>query len=105
MIGWILVGAAGLGSIVTVLVMVGLILKSRNFTTDLELQGLSKPDDLASYPKVSIVVPVRNEERNIRRCLGTLLAFDYPSFEILTADDGSTDKTMEIVAELAKNQP
>jgi chlorobactene glucosyltransferase len=105
MTGWLLIGLSALGSLVTVLVMLGLVLKSRNFTTDLELQGLTKPDDLASYPKVSIVVPVRNEERNIRRCLSTLLAFDYPSFEILTADDGSTDKTMEIVAELAKAAP
>lgn len=44
-------------------------------------------------PSVSILVPARNEEANLRRLLPTLLAQDYPSFEVVVYDDDSTDGT------------
>ncbi len=49
------------------------------------------------YPYVSILVPARNEERNIKRCLTSLIQQDYPDFEILVLDDHSEDATAEIV--------
>lgn len=52
-------------------------------------------------PQVSIIVPARNEEKNIRRCVEALLAQDYPSFEVLVLDDRSTDATPAILAELS----
>jgi len=52
-------------------------------------------------PFISIVVPARNEEGKIRRCLESLLSQDYPDFEIVVIDDRSTDKTGQIIAELA----
>jgi chlorobactene glucosyltransferase len=54
---------------------------------------------------VSVLVPARNEARNIRRCLESLLAQDYPLMEVLVLDDGSTDETPEIVAEMARRDP
>ncbi len=48
-------------------------------------------------PKVSILVPARNEERNIVPCLESLVAQDYPNREIIVLDDGSTDATAELV--------
>lgn len=54
-------------------------------------------------PLVSIFIPARNEEKNIRRCVESLLAQYYRNIEIIVADDRSTDKTGEIVAELAKH--
>ena len=57
------------------------------------------------YPFVSILVPGRNEERNIKRCLFSLLAQDYPSFEVLVIDDQSRDGTRAILEELAELQP
>src|SRR5438128_331274 len=39
------------------------------------------------HPLVSIIVPARNEERNIRRCIESLLGQDYDNFEIITVDD------------------
>jgi glycosyltransferase involved in cell wall biosynthesis len=45
---------------------------------------------------VSIIVPARNEEIYIKRCLLSLLAQSYPSFEVIMVDDGSTDKTVRI---------
>jgi chlorobactene glucosyltransferase len=56
-------------------------------------------------PLVSIIVPARNEERNIHRCITSLLAQDYPNFEIIVVDDGSTDATAPILADLQRNHP
>lgn len=49
--------------------------------------------------KVSIIIPVYNEEETIGKCLDALLSQDYPKedYEIITVDDGSTDRTREIV--------
>ncbi|MDZ4200222.1 MAG: glycosyltransferase [Kiritimatiellia bacterium] len=50
------------------------------------------PPDL---PRVSILVPARNEILELDACLGSLLEQDYPCFEILLADDDSDDGTAE----------
>jgi len=48
---------------------------------------------------VSVIVPVRNEEEKIGRCLDSLLAQDYPDnlLEIIVVDDGSQDRTAQVV--------
>jgi len=50
---------------------------------------------------VSIVVPARDEERSIERCVRSLLAQDLSNFEVIVVDDRSTDRTGEILRELA----
>ncbi len=52
-------------------------------------------------PRVSIVVPARNEEENIRETLTRLLALDYSNYEIIAVDDRSTDRTGQIMDEVA----
>lgn len=47
----------------------------------------------AEYPPVSIIVPMRNEEKNVTPCLSSLAFLDYPNYEIIIADDSSTDDT------------
>jgi len=47
------------------------------------------------YPKISLVVPAYNEESTINDCVQSLLNIDYPNYEIIVVDDGSTDKTLE----------
>ena len=51
------------------------------------------------FPFVSVVVPVRNGERSLDACLGSLAGQDYPAgrHEILVVDNGSTDRTPEII--------
>ena len=44
-------------------------------------------------PLISVIVPARNEARNIRRCVEGLLAQTYPNFELIVLDDRSTDDT------------
>jgi chlorobactene glucosyltransferase len=48
-------------------------------------------------PRVSILVPARNEEQNIASCLDSLLLQEYEEIEILVLDDESTDSTARIV--------
>lgn len=52
-------------------------------------------------PPVTVIVPARNEAHNIERCARSLLAQDYPDFELIVVDDGSTDATPRILAEIA----
>jgi len=56
-------------------------------------------------PFISILIPARNEERAIRRCVTGALAQRYPHFEVIVVDDGSTDRTPTILAELAATNP
>src|ERR671924_636574 len=42
---------------------------------------------VSRFPKVSVILPARNEERYIARCLDSLLAQDYPNFEIIATND------------------
>jgi chlorobactene glucosyltransferase len=54
-------------------------------------------------PKVSIIVPVRNEEKYISKCLDSLLNQRYPNFEIIVIDDSSSDGTWDIVQRYTEN--
>jgi cellulose synthase/poly-beta-1,6-N-acetylglucosamine synthase-like glycosyltransferase len=51
-------------------------------------------------PSVAIVVPAFNEEAGIERAVRSLAASSYSDFEVVVVDDGSTDRTADIVAAL-----
>ena len=55
---------------------------------------------LVSPPLVSVLIPARNEESNIRRILNSMIKQDYPNLEILVLDDNSTDATVQIVEKI-----
>jgi chlorobactene glucosyltransferase len=55
------------------------------------------PTEFGGFPKVSIVVPVRNEEEVVGRCAESLLAQEYPRKEVIFVDGGSTDGTLEVL--------
>jgi glycosyltransferase involved in cell wall biosynthesis len=54
-------------------------------------------------PKVSIILPARNEEKFLGKCLDTLIEQDYSNYEIIVIDDSSDDSTRNIILEYAKN--
>lgn len=53
-------------------------------------------------PRVSIILPARNEEGFIAKCLDSLISQDYPNYEIITIDDSSEDSTGEIISKYAE---
>ena len=52
-------------------------------------------------PLISVCIPARNEERNIRACVEAVLAQDYPNLEVIVLDDRSSDATPQILADIA----
>ncbi len=53
-----------------------------------------------STPKVSVLIPARNEALNISACVSSLLAQDYPDFSVHVLDDHSSDQTAQLVRNL-----
>ncbi|GAA1498589.1 glycosyltransferase [Paeniglutamicibacter kerguelensis] len=56
---------------------------------------------LDELPTVSVIVPGYNEEAVIENCVSSILASKYPHVEVILVDDGSTDATPRLMAELA----
>ncbi|MCX6005050.1 MAG: glycosyltransferase [Chloroflexi bacterium] len=65
------------------------------------LRRLHSYPPVKHFPRFSVLVPARNEEDNIGKCVNTLLAQDYPDFQVMVLDDNSTDRTWEILQEIA----
>ena len=59
----------------------------------------------SGWPRVSVLVPARNEADGIEAAMQSLLEVDYPELEIVLIDDRSTDRTGEIVDRLARRDP
>jgi glycosyltransferase involved in cell wall biosynthesis len=57
------------------------------------------------FPFISVIIPMRNEERYIKKCLLSFINQDYPKyhFEIIVIDGCSEDRSSEIVTELIKS--
>ena len=66
-----------------------------------EVSGESRHRLLSSQvaPRISTLVPVYNEEATIVESLRSLLTLAYPELEIIVIDDGSSDKTMDVLIE------
>ena len=74
--------------------------------TAIRVLGSKSLDDESAAPPenpplVSVVIPARNEARNIERCLRSVLSNDYPRFEVVVVNDGSTDATGDIAQSIA----
>jgi O-antigen biosynthesis protein len=54
-------------------------------------------DTLSEWPSLSVIVCAYNEERHIGNCLASLRHSTYPGLEVIVCDDGSSDRTAEIV--------
>jgi glycosyltransferase involved in cell wall biosynthesis len=61
--------------------------------------------DRADPPLVTAILPAKDEEAYLARCLGSLRQQAYPNLEILVVDDRSTDRTGEIARDIAACDP
>ncbi len=81
----------------------------RNVVAVPQLKSLPASPPDAVLPRISVVVPARNEGASIESCLRSLLEQDYADLEVIAVDDRSTDSTGEIidrlVAETAPSAP
>lgn len=57
-----------------------------------------------SFPLISLIVPAFNEEITIKKSIQSLIELDYPNYEIIVIDDGSTDGTLSIAKEFQKSK-
>ena len=83
------------------LVMATIMARASGEVRRLFRQASELPEGVEEWPSVTIVIPARNEERNIREALGSVLQLDYPRLEVVAVDDRSTDRTGEILDEFA----
>lgn len=66
-----------------------------------QIEFIRETDPGGSLPLVTVLVPSYNEERVIARSLESLLKQEYPNFEVIVIDDGSSDETFARATELA----
>lgn len=66
------------------------------------LKIATKQAEITSGPKVSVLIPARNEENSIVNCLNSLVNQSYKNYEVIVLDDNSTDNTFKLANEFAK---
>ena len=74
-----------------------------NLADDSSFRDLTSSGATA-IPRVTIVVPARNEGEAVVKSLSSLLALDYPNYEVIAIDDRSTDSTGELLDQVAAQQ-
>jgi len=92
-----------LGIVLATLCALWFVQAALTITHLIEIRTLARlsPPEPRSWPRVSTIVPARNEARSIAAALETRLTDDYPDLELVVVDDRSNDETPRIVATLA----
>jgi glycosyltransferase involved in cell wall biosynthesis len=67
--------------------------------------SVATPCDEQDWPLISVLVPAYNEAGVIEATISSILAADYPHMQLIVIDDGSEDRTVEIVAQLTRLDP
>lgn len=57
---------------------------------------------MSEFVKLSIIIPAYNVEEYIGACIDSILSQSYENYEVIVIDDGSSDRTVEIVREYSK---
>ncbi len=91
---WITVGVAG----VWLVIFVSSLFEMRSLQRIRPARGASH----GHLPRVSVIVPARDEEANIIACLESLLSQDHTDIEVIVVDDGSSDRTADLVTRMSR---
>lgn len=83
--------------IVALLCVVAWLYHAREIRLLGHIQRLTSVKFIESFPRLSIVIPARNEEKTIRAALETVITTEYPNLEIIVVNDRSTDSTGTIL--------
>ena len=54
----------------------------------------------SELPFATVIIPAWNEEKNVKKTMDSILASDYPNYEIIFVDDGSKDNTFSIAKKI-----
>jgi glycosyltransferase involved in cell wall biosynthesis len=73
-------------------------------TREWDRRLVATTEKVSGNPRVSIIVPARNEEQDIEQSLTRLLELDYNNYEVIAVNDRSTDRTGEIMERVAANR-
>jgi len=84
-----------------ILTILGIYFLVLSFINIHEMRSHTVEAERKQGPLVSILVPMRNEEENIDKCLDSLQKQNYENYEILVIDDNSTDGTLEALNRIA----
>lgn len=98
----ILLSAAGVLLIIQLIYYLGLY--NRIHTHNLAV-GKDEVHFGRELPPLSVVICARNESENLRRNLPAILKQDYPDFEVIVINDGSTDESEDLLSELEEEYP
>ncbi|NDC80397.1 MAG: glycosyltransferase [Verrucomicrobia bacterium] len=89
-----------------IFILLGLLLIAGNYLLNLKCFRFPRITSVATPPpRLSVLIPARNEELRLRPCISTLSDSDFPILEILILDDHSTDGTAALVQQRAKGDP
>lgn len=86
--------------LIIIFLIVMLLIAIINMSKTLNLNEKRK---IGRFPRLSVLIPARNEEDKIGTCVESLLSQDYPDFEIIVLNDNSTDRTEGILHKLVLN--
>ena len=59
----------------------------------------------SGMPKLSVIIPVQNEEKSLRRCLDSILSQSFKDLEVICVDDGSSDSSADILQDYVNREP
>jgi len=84
-----------------VLVVIALYFFILSLANHYEMWRFTCGPEIFDGPLVSVLIPARNEEKNIERCLNSLKNQHYKNFEVLVLNDNSTDGTEKVLERIA----
>lgn len=81
------------------IILIFAYINARSQYLEKNLNMVEKLSPLKTLKPISILVPCYNEEKTIKESLSSTLRIDYPEFEVIVCNDGSTDNTLKVLIE------